>query len=238
MLRLIICGINGRMGTHVYHSAMLSNHEITCGIDKQIVSNLDCPIYSDFDQIRHLADVIVDFSSPSVTSTLLNFAIETSLPIVIGTTGHSKSQEENILKASSVIPIFKSANTSLGVYHFIKLCRLATKLFDGFDVEIIEKHHKNKKDSPSGTVNLIFNEISKINSATMSKSQIHSLRGGTVIGDHTVSFFGRNESITLTHSAESKELFANGAIKACEFIVKQKNGLYNMEDLTNDLLCI
>lgn len=230
MLKLIICGINGAMGTQIYHSAISKNHEVVCGIDKTTLSNIECPIYNDFDQINHHANVIVDFSSPTITERLLDFAIDNCLPLVIGTTGHTKRQEKDILDASTRIPIFKSANTSLGVNLFIKLCKIAASYLNNFDVSIIEKHHINKKDSPSGTANLIYDEISKANH-NLSKSNIHSLRGGTIVGEHSVIYLGRNESITLTHSAQSKQLFASGAIDACEFIVKQQSGLYTMEDL-------
>lgn len=230
MLKIIICGINGAMGKQIYDVATTKNHQIVCGIDKVTMSNFDCPVYNDFDQIKQLADVIVDFSSPSVLSPLLTYATSNSIPLVIGTTGHSKPQEKEVLSASKQIPIFKASNTSVGVNYFIQLCSLASKLFSGYDVEIIEKHHKNKKDSPSGTANLIYNEISKA-SAPLAKSQIHSLRGGTVVGDHSVIFLGDNESITLTHSAQSKKLFADGAIKACEFITTKKQGFYTMNDL-------
>ena len=218
------------MGTQIYDVATAKNHQVVCGIDKATMSNFDCPVYNDFDQINQLADVIVDFSSPSALSPLLAYATNNSIPLVIGATGHSKAQEKDVLSASKQIPIFMSSNTSFGVNYFIKLCTLATKLFNGYDVEIIEKHHKNKKDSPSGTTNLIYNEISKA-SAPLAKSQIHSLRGGTVVGDHSVIFLGDNESITLTHSAQSKKLFADGAIKACEFITTKKQGFYTMNDL-------
>ena len=131
------------MGTQVYNCATKANHKIVCGIDNKTLSNLDCPIYNDFDQINQLADVIVDFSSPTITESLLTFAKANSLPLVICTTGHSKKQENSIFEASRSIPILKSANTSLGVNYFIRLCKMATHLFNEFDVEIIEKHHKN-----------------------------------------------------------------------------------------------
>ena len=232
MLKLIICGINGEMGTNVYTNALKMGHEVTCGIDKITVKNIDCPVYTELEQAHHFTNVIVDFSSPSITNDLLNYAITNSVPVVIGTTGHTKTQEEQITNASKIIPIFKSANTSLGVYSFIKICKLAYQTLMGFDVEIIEKHHKKKKDSPSGTANLIKNSmLSNVDSCNKQNIPIHSIRGGTIIGEHNVLFFGNGESISLTHTAESKHLFARGALKACEFIVSKQNGLYSMEDL-------
>ena len=227
MLKLIICGINGAMGSKIYEQAIACGHEITCGIDKITVKNVDCQVFTDFDQIPHFANVIVDFSSPSITSDLLNYALSNSLPLVIGTTGHSKLQEEQIYKASKSIPIFKSANTSLGVFSFVKLCKLASQLLNDYDLQIVEKHHKNKKDSPSGTANLIYKELL----GTAKTINLHSIRGGTVVGEHEVMFLGNGESITLTHKAESKLLFANGALKACEFIANKQSGLYSTKDL-------
>ncbi|MBR2384351.1 MAG: 4-hydroxy-tetrahydrodipicolinate reductase [Clostridia bacterium] len=228
MLNIIICGINGSMGTNIYKTALSAKHEVTCGIDNVRVGNLDCPVYTDFDQIRHLANVIIDFSSPSITDKLLDYAKRNQIPLVIGTTGHSKKQEEDIEKASKQIAIFKSANTSLGVLYFAKLCKIASQYLKGFDVQIIEKHHKNKKDSPSGTANLLKTHLINDN---VEQIQIHSIRGGSVVGEHSVLFLGDGESFTLTHTAESKELFAKGAIKASEFIINKTKGLYSTKDL-------
>lgn len=245
MLNIIICGINGEMGLSVYRRALINNHNVICGIDKSTVGITDCPVFSDFDQIRHLADVIIDFSAPDVTSKLLKYATENSMPLVIGTTGHSEKQEHDILNASNIIPVFKSANMSLGINLLIKLCKEANFNLSGFDVEIIEKHHKNKLDSPSGTAKLIIDGINENcnppkspifgrlgqSKRTSGEIGVHSVRGGSTVGEHSVSFFGEYESITLTHTAYSKDLFAQGAIKACEFITKQKNGLFDMQKL-------
>ncbi|MBQ7373411.1 MAG: 4-hydroxy-tetrahydrodipicolinate reductase [Clostridia bacterium] len=245
MLKIIICGINGKIGSLLYDSATNNSHQVVSGIDKITVSAVDCPVYPNFYQVKEHADVIVDFSSPSCLNDLLCYAIENKTPLVIGTTGYSNEQEKKIMEVSKSIPIFKSANTSLGVNLILKLCKFATTVLNGFDIEITDKHHRHKKDSPSGTAKMIYDVIaqtlryptSPIYGRKGSEKRkpreigIHSLRGGSVVGEHSVFFFGENETITITHTANSKQLFAFGAIKAAEFIVTKPNGLYDMDDL-------
>ncbi len=241
MLRLIICGINGAMGNTAYNLAIKRGHNVVCGIDKVTVGKTECPVYKDFDQINEHADVIIDFSSPSALDGLLSYALTNKTPLVLCATGYSTEQEYSIAQASKNIPIFKSPNTSVGIRLFSHLCQILTENAKGFDIEIIEKHHKNKKDSPSGTAKLLSDCIAKAqNKANMSeqsqkttsKTAIHSIRGGSVVGEHSVVFLGEYESFTLTHTAHSKELFAKGAIDACEFIMNSHNGLYGMSDLS------
>ncbi len=245
MLKIIICGINGKMGNFIYESALKRSHSVICGVDKSTVGFTECPVYPDFEQIKYLADVIIDFSSPSALPHLLDYATANKLPLVIGTTGYDEIQEKLIFDASKTIPIFKSANTSLGINLLIKLCKIANISLKGFDVEITEFHHKGKKDSPSGTANLIYQSLtsSPCSLKTLACGRngnykrkegeigIHSIRGGSTVGKHTVYFFGENESISISHEAHSKELFAEGAIKASEFITTKSAGLYDMNDL-------
>ena len=245
MLNIIISGINGKMGNFVYDSAIKHGHAVVCGVDEITLGRTECPVYKSFDEVKHFADAIIDFSSPTSLNGLLKYAKANKIPLVIGTTDYNQNQEKEILTASECIPIFKSANTSLGVNLILKLCSLATKWLNGFDIEIVDKHHKYKKDSPSGTANLILNAIKKQLEYTPSpvygrngktprqtnEIGVHSVRGGTVVGEHSVFFFGENESVTITHTAYSKELFADGAIKATEFIANKKSGLYDMNDI-------
>ena len=247
MLKIILCGINGKIGSLIYQLATENSHQIVCGIDKKIVGAFDCPVYNSFCEIKEHADVIVDFSSPTSLDDLLDFALTNQTPLVIGTTGYSLAQEEQIVNASKHISVFKSANMSLGINLLIKLCKTATSVLQGFDVEIIDTHHKHKKDAPSGTTKMIFDAINESKYKALSpiygrrgKGQrkqdevgIHSLRGGTIVGEHSIFYFGENETITLSHSANSKKLFAHGAIKASEFLVKQTVGLYDMNNLLN-----
>ncbi|MBQ3219270.1 MAG: 4-hydroxy-tetrahydrodipicolinate reductase [Clostridia bacterium] len=245
MLKIIISGINGKIGSFVYDSAVKNSHQVVSGIDKNISGAVDCPVYSSFYEVKEHSDVIIDFSSPQLLNDLLDYAKTNKTPLVIGTTGYSQEQENQIIKASKSIPIFKSANTSLGINLILKLSKILASALNGFDIEILDKHHKYKKDSPSGTAKMIYSAINETlkNKTTPicgrhgngkrkeSEIGIHSLRGGTVVGEHSVFFFGENETITLTHTANSKQLFAFGAIRAAEFIYKNKVGLYNMDDL-------
>ena len=245
MIKIIISGINGKIGSLIYELASERSHQVVCGIDLKTVSEVDCPVYSSFSQIKEHADVIVDFSSTACLDDLLEFSKSSKLPLVIGTTGYSPSQEKMIKDISKTIPVFKSANMSLGVNLLIKLCKQATSVLRGFDIEIVDKHHKYKKDSPSGTAKMLYNAINEVKQNEYSpvygrrgkhprkqtEIGIHALRGGAVVGEHSVFYFGENETVTLTHTANSKKLFADGAIKACEFISKQSAGLYSMDDI-------
>ncbi|MBE5742753.1 MAG: 4-hydroxy-tetrahydrodipicolinate reductase [Clostridiales bacterium] len=245
MINLAICGINGTMGKYVYEQAVKQGVNVVCGIDKISVGTAECPIYKTFDEIKDFVDVIIDFSSPDITDSLLSYAKENNVALVIATTGHTPTQEQKILECSKYIPIFKSANTSIGVNLVLKLCKESAKALDTFDVEIIDKHHKNKKDSPSGTSFMIFNEINKAKNSELSPIHgrkgktkrkpcevgIHAVRGGTTVGTHEINFFGEHESITIIHTAHSKELFAIGALKAAEFIKNNECRMYSMDDI-------
>ena len=246
-MKIIISGINGKIGSYIYRLATEKSYQVVCGIDKKTVSSVDCPVYSSFYEVKELADVIIDFSSPTMLGDLIEYATQNNLPLVIGTTGYTKENEEQIINASKQIPVFKSANTSLGINLLLKLCKTTATALNGYDVEIIEKHHNHKKDSPSGTAKSIYDVINFAKgenqtavhgrngngARTKNEIGIHALRGGTVVGEHSVFFFGKDETITLTHTATSKELFASGALNCAEFIIGKPNGLYGMNDTLN-----
>jgi len=245
MLNIIIVGINGQIGKFVYDSAKKNNINVVCGVDKNIVGEFDCPVFRSFDEVKNDADVIIDFSIPEMITEVLGFAKENKCAVVIGTTGYDEMQEEYISAMAQYIPIFKSSNMSLGVNLVLKLCCQAAKTLKDFDVEIIDKHHNRKLDAPSGTTILIADAIKNAvkeereyvygrkGKGRRQKSEIgiHSVRGGTLVGEHDILFLGNNESVTITHTAYSKELFADGAIKAAEFIEKKPKGFYDMNDL-------
>lgn len=189
------------------------------------------------------ADVIIDFSSPNGTMQMLDLATKEKISAVIATTGFDSNQETKIIEASKVIPIFKSANMSFEVALVKNLLKeLAGKLEDN-DIEILETHHNRKVDCPSGTAKLFAEAINSGSSnpkeivygreGKRNKNEIGiaSLRGGNIVGEHSVKFFNDFETLEITHTAHSRELFASGSLKAAEFIVNQKPGLYNMDDL-------
>lgn len=244
MHNIIISGINGKTGKYVYRSAKEQCLNVVCGVDKAKSEEPDCPVYSSFDLITQTADVVIDFSSPSNLFGLLDYCVSTKTPLVICTTGYSPEEEKEISDAAESIPILKISNTSLGVSLFIKtITDLAAKLPD-YDIEIIEKHHNEKKDSPSGTAKKIIESLIRVkknadivygrkgnNVRINGEIGVHSVRGGSVTGEHTVYFFGKNDYISITHSALDKKLFSDGAIEAARFISTKSNGLYNEKDL-------
>ncbi len=221
--------------------------------DMQVVSGVDMcrdmtaafPTYTNFDEVLEKPDVIIDFSDPSNLSDLLSFALKNNVPAVIATTGYTAEQIAEIKAASKQIPIFFTFNMSLGVNVLCLLAKSAAKILgDDFDIEIIEKHHNQKIDAPSGTAIMLADAVNSVFSCEKEyeydrhvkrekrkKSEIgmHSVRGGTIVGEHDVIFAGNDEVITLSHSAQSKALFASGAVKAAAFLANQKPGMYDMQ---------
>ncbi len=247
MIKAILVGACGQMGRNITLCAQENKDiKIVAGVDKHNCG-MEYPIFSSFKDINVTADVIIDFSNTSLLDDLLEFATEKKLPVVIATTGYNDSQIEKIKSTSKIIPIFFTFNMSLGVN---LLCSLAKKaadiLGDGFDVEIIEKHHNQKLDAPSGTAIMLANTVNQVFSnklsyeydrhtkrakRTKNEIGIHSVRGGTIVGEHDVIFAGRDEVITLSHTAYSKQVFAMGAIKAALFISAKPSGLYDMNNI-------
>ncbi len=246
-MKIILSGACGNMGRMVISCcANNSDMDIIAGIDVN-TCDMAFPVYSSFDDINVKADVIIDFSHVSVLEKLLEYAVKTKTPVVLATTGYSKEQIERIHDAASIIPIFFSANMSLGVNLICSLAKKAAAILgDGFNVEIIEKHHNQKIDAPSGTALMLANAVnsvfddkynyefdrhSKREKRPVNEIGIHSIRGGTIVGEHDVLFAGNDEVITISHHAASKQVFANGAIKAAQFIVNQENGIFDMNDI-------
>ncbi|MCI7205247.1 MAG: 4-hydroxy-tetrahydrodipicolinate reductase, partial [Clostridium sp.] len=223
-----------------------SELEIVCGSSKD---DLDVPFktYHKMSEVEELADVIIDFSHHSTIDDTLSYAIKTKTPIVIATTGFNEEELEKIKKASNIIPIFHSSNMSLGVNVLVKLVKEAAKSLNGFDIEIIEKHHNKKLDAPSGTAVMIANGVKEVlpdseyiygrhgrsDKRSSNEIGIHAIRGGTIVGEHTTIFAGHDEVVEIKHSAQSKDIFAKGAIAAAKFLVKQEAGYYNMNNMLN-----
>lgn len=247
MLRIILSGCNGKMGRVITDIVNGRNDAaIVAGVDLDISQNGPFPVFQSFDDITVPADVIIDFSHPSVLNNLLDFAKQKNMPLVIATTGFSEEQIEQINKVAEKLPVFFSFNMSLGINLLAELCRKAATVLEGFDIEIIEKHHNQKIDAPSGTAILLANEIndelngkmnyeydrhSKREKRTKNEIGMHAVRGGTIVGEHEVIFAGRDEIITLSHSARSKEVFAVGAVNAAFFLNGKTAGIYSMKEL-------
>ena len=250
MINVLISGANGRMGKKVYEAVCgAENITATCGVDVvNDFSKPNYPIYSSFDKIKEKVDVIVDFSAPSNLDNILNYCKENKIPAVLCATGYTTEQVEKIKGESEKFAIFRSGNMSLGVNVLIDLVKKAAKALYGFDVEIIEKHHNQKVDAPSGTAIMLADAIKDVQSekhfiygregqvGKRDKNEvgIHAVRGGTIVGDHDVIFAGNYETVTLSHQATDRSVFASGAIKAAEYISTKTCGLFDMKDVIDD----
>ncbi len=249
MRKIMLRGCNGRMGQAV--SAICQNRNnisIVAGVDINTVKKSDYPVYSDVLEYPGRVDAVVDFSGTHGLEGLLAYCVNKKTPLVLATTGFSEAEQSLIVEASKHIPIFQSGNMSLGVNLLIDLVsKAAAILGEDYNIEIVERHHNQKLDAPSGTALMLFNAADAAlpysPEAVYDRSQhkhkrgaheigIHSIRGGTIVGDHDVLFAGRDEVITLSHSACSREVFANGAVRAALFISQGKEpGLYDMKAL-------
>ena len=247
MTKIILSGCLGRMGSAI--TEIVKNTEgaqIVCGFDVA-EGERTYPVYSNYADVDVDADVIIDFSHPANFGNILSFAKAKNLPIIMCTTGLSDEQKTELNAASSEIPVFFSANMSLGINLLIRLAKMATKVLEtNYDIEIVEKHHNKKLDAPSGTAlaiadaisdtmsddaNYVYERQSVRRQRERSEIGIHAIRGGTIVGDHDVIFAGPDEVITLSHSAASREVFAQGAVRAAIFMTGKPKGFYCMDDL-------
>lgn len=254
MLCLILSGCNGRMGRAVEHlCAAQPDLEIAAGFDLLGTGDRDFPVFSSPAEFQGQADAIIDFSSPAALPALLDFCTARRVPVVLATTGYSQEQLAAIDRAAERIPVFRSANMSVGVNVLLALVRQATAALGGdYDIEIVEKHHNKKVDAPSGTAlmladaaasalpcqpDYVYDRHSVRRARAKEEIGICSVRGGGIVGDHDVLFAGENEVITLSHSAMSREVFASGAIRAARFLSGVASpGLYSMTDLVQATL--
>ena len=249
MLEVLVNGCNGKMGRVVCDLIKQSdNLVLKCGFDKNITGEFAFPVFDKIDNIKEKPDVIIDFSIPVATLNILEYAVKNAVPVVIATTGFTKEQEEKIEEYSKIIPIFKSANMSFDIMIMKKLVSWLAPLLKNTDIEIVEAHHNRKIDSPSGTAQMLADSINSALGNTLyceynrhdkhekrNKNEIgmSSIRGGNIVGEHTVQFIGDFETFEIKHTSYSRNVFAEGSLKAAEFIAKQKPGLYCMEDMSH-----
>lgn len=250
MINILISGANGRMGKKVFESAQKNqNVKAVCGVDLVCdCNNIDFPIYDSFDNVNKKVDVVIDFSAPSNLENILAYCVKNNISAILCATGYSDEQIALISETSKQIALFRSGNMSLGVNALIDLVKKATSALNGFDIEIIEKHHNQKVDAPSGTALMLADAVKNVtpekfytygrNGIVGKRDKdeigIHAIRGGGIVGEHQVIFASGYETITLTHQATDRSVFADGAIRASEFIVNKKVGLYNMADVINE----
>ncbi len=251
MINILMSGCNGKMGQVISRMAAESEElKIAAGYDKYTKINNPYPVFDDLEKCDVKVDVIIDFSNPDALDGLLSYSVKNKIPLIVATTGLSTNQVNKLKEVSEAIPVFFSANMSLGVNLLMDLVKKAAKVLEyNFDIEIIEKHHNQKIDAPSGTALAIADEI---NSALSEKQEyiydrhsrrkkrskkeigIHAVRGGTIVGEHSVIFAGTDEIIEVNHIATSKEIFATGALSAARFLYNKKPGFYNMNDLISE----
>jgi len=240
MIKLVISGILGRMGQVLKSLAETStDFSLVGGFDQKDSSDS----VADLSQLKP-SDVIIDFSHPSNLKQILMYAHEKKIPLVLAATGYSDIDFEWIRKTSKDIPIFYAANYSVGIHLLTKALKLVSESVDeSFDIEMIDKHHKYKKDAPSGTAYKLYDAVNDglkekrelIDGASIKPGiHVHSLRLGNYVGEHKIIFSNLSETLELTHIAHDKNVFALGAMKAAKFIVTQKNGLYGMDDLLGE----
>lgn len=248
MTKLILCGCFGHMGRVIADIVSKSDEfEIVAGVDVFPAKSDNFPVYASLNDVTENADALIDFSHPSLLTSILDFAKKTKTPSVLCTTGYTEEQVALVKNASNDVALFYSRNMSLGINLLIELSKKAAMILGSdFDIEITEKHHNQKIDAPSGTALMIADAIKETRNdldsymydrhaqrkkRESSEIGIHAVRGGTIVGEHEVLFAGRHELISISHSAQSKELFANGAINASKFMADKDLGLYDMGDM-------
>ena len=246
MIKILLNGCLGKMGQAV--EACVNEREdlmIACGVDIA-KGDKTYPVYNCFVDVQEKPDVIIDFSNPLVLDDMLTFSVDNQTPVIICTTGFSEAQVQKIKDTAKQIPVFYSGNMSLGINVLIALSKMAAKvLYNSFDIEVVEKHHNLKIDAPSGTALMIADAINEEIGDTRyiydrhayrkkrehNEIGIHSIRGGTIVGEHEVIFAGHDEVVSLKHQAQSKGVFAAGAVNAAAYMNDKPAGLYDMSDV-------
>lgn len=249
MLNVLICGVNGTMG-QVLAGAVASADGVTTVAGVDLFADArenEFPVYKTIDQCQEDVDVVIDFSRPSALAGNLDFAKARSIPIVIATTGYTEEEKQLIAECAQHVPVFFTANMSLGVNLQMHLCRQAASFFGrDVDIEIVETHHNRKVDAPSGTALALADTINacygnaldyhlgragREAKRTDHEIGIHAVRGGNIIGEHQVLFITDSEIVEITHRSQSKQVYAAGAIRAAHFLMDKGPGLYSMQDI-------
>ena len=251
MTNIIMNGCNGRMGRMITDIANKDTDvQIVAGIDAYDKVANDYPVFTNIFDCNVDADVIIDFSTASAVDDLLKYSVEKKIPVVLCTTGLTSEQLDNVQKASEKVAILKSANMSLGINTLMKILKVATEVLAnrGYDIEIVEKHHNQKLDAPSGTALALADCINQVLNNeydyTYDRSNrrekrpekeigISAVRGGTIVGEHEVIYAGIDEVIEIKHTAYSRAVFAKGAVDAAKYLASKETGMYNMADVLN-----
>lgn len=254
-MKILLVGASGAMGQAVVQYVSHTSDQVTVVLQDSPNDQADYQVFTSFDKMgeyvtanRNQVDVMIDFSTPKITGQVVAFAKEHRLPLMLATTGQTAEQENLIKEASQQVAIVDTHNTSIGVNVMEALVAQMTKILYplGYDVEIIEKHHRYKKDSPSGTARMILDAVQHNideNTSVLGGRQgleyarphseigVHAIRGGDIVGEHTILFANNQETLELTHRAGTKDLFVRGALQAAQFLMTVKPGLYDMKDV-------
>ena len=248
MTRIFLNGCCGRMGRAITDLASESDEfEIVAGADVVSSDSLGYPVYQSLAECKEEFDVVIDFSNAKVVPALIKTAVDMNKPVVCCTTGLDQETTDLLTEASSKIPVFKSANMSLGINILIGLAKKAAKvLYPGFDIEIVEAHHRRKLDAPSGTALMIADAIngecnneleyvydrhSRMQARDSKELGISAIRGGNIVGEHEVYFISDEETVKISHSAKTRDAFARGALSAARYINNKEPGFYSMDDM-------
>lgn len=249
MVRAIMHGCNGKMGQVISGLAKADEQiEIVAGIDRYMGITNDYPVFDSIEKCDVEADVVIDFSNAAAVDALLEYCVEKALPVVLCTTGLSEEQLAKVEEAAGKTAVLKSANMSLGINLLMKLLQDAAKVLGpaGYDIELVEKHHNQKVDAPSGTALALADSINEAldqeYTYVYDRSQVRqkrdqkeigisAVRGGTIVGDHEVIFAGVDEVIEFKHTAYSKSVFGKGAVEAAKFLAGKAAGRYDMSDV-------
>ncbi len=248
MVKMIMHGCNGRMG-HVIASLCQEDDgiEIVAGVDAYGENDYSFPVFRSLADCTVSGDVIVDFSNASAADTLLDYCADKKIPVVLCSTGLSEEQLNKVKETSAKVAVLKSANMSVGINALLKVLKEVSPLFAeaGFDIEIVEKHHNQKLDAPSGTAialadsindslngeyEYVYDRSTRREKRPEKEIGISAVRGGTIVGDHDVIFAGLDEVVTLSHRAYSRAIFGKGAIQAAKFLAGKGPGMYDMSD--------
>lgn len=249
-MNIILLGACGRMGKNTSELAAERGDTIVCGVDIT-PSPMPFPVYTSFAEVTEQADVVIDFSSVQNLEERLAFCRARGVGIVLAATGYSAEDLALLNAYAKEIPLFQSGNFSIGINLLQRLAKKAAEVLgDGFDAEIIERHHNKKKDAPSGTALMLAKSVNEgfggekheiygrygmVGARDRSEIGIHAVRGGAIVGEHEVMFAGEDEIITLSHSARSRKVFASGALRAAQWLTGRAPGRYDMDDLLAEL---
>lgn len=249
MVKIIMNGCNGHMGQVITGLAKEDPEtEIAAGVDVASGRENGYPVFTDIHDCDVKADVVIDFSSPQALGDVLDYCVGKQIPAVLCTTGLDEGQLAQIEKVSKKVALLKSANMSLGINLLLKLIQDAAKTLAaaGFDMEVVEKHHRLKKDAPSGTAlaladslneamgnkyHYVYDRSQKTEARQQHEIGLSAVRGGTIVGDHDVIFAGQDEVVTFSHRAYSKAVFGKGALEAAKYLVGKPAGYYHMDDV-------